>query len=349
MNSVAVVASGMVTGLGFNAPATLAALRAGIGAVGETPWADFASGEPLKGVRVALPQWWQGLGKLADLVAPAIDECLEAAAPEPRAAIPILLGVADPGRAGHIAGLGGQLLDEVESRLELSAHSESRIFPASQVGCGYALMAAHQILNDGKARCCVIAGVDSFLQQDTLDSYRARRRLMTAANSNGFFPGEAGCAILVCSAGGSERDELRVIGFGDAEEPATIDDTKPLRGVGLTRAVKQALVSSGTALKDVAFRVTDLSGEHYKFKEALFAANRLDRGTRAVPLDLWHPIEYLGEIGAAIIPCLLGWTLHAQQYGYAKGPLALCHVGSDDGRRIAMILQFVRSGGGPDG
>ena len=85
MTTLAVVASGMVTALGFTAPATLAALRAGVSAVRETPWVDFESGEPLQGAKVALPHWWEGLGKLADLVAPAIYECLQAAAPEPPA------------------------------------------------------------------------------------------------------------------------------------------------------------------------------------------------------------------------------------------------------------------------
>ena len=71
MTTLAVVASGLVTGLGFNAPATLAALRAGLSAVRETPWKDHGSGDPIKGSRVSLPHWWEGTGKLADLVAPA--------------------------------------------------------------------------------------------------------------------------------------------------------------------------------------------------------------------------------------------------------------------------------------
>ena len=90
MTDLAILASGMVTALGFNAPSSLAALRAGISAVRDIPWADYESGRPLRGARVLLPQWWEGLGKLADLIAPAIRECLVAAEPEPPQAIPIL-------------------------------------------------------------------------------------------------------------------------------------------------------------------------------------------------------------------------------------------------------------------
>jgi 3-oxoacyl-[acyl-carrier-protein] synthase-1 len=337
----------MVTGLGFNAPATFAALRAGISAVSELPWSDYDTGKPLRGARVLLPQWWEGVGKLADLLAPAVLECLRAAEPERPESIPLLIGVADPGRPGRTAGLEQRLLDEIEFRLGVSSHPASRVFPGSQVGCAYALLRASELLSAGKAAACVVAGVDSYLQQATLDGYKEQRRLMTGKNSNGFFPGEAGCALLVVPAGRVTRDEVRIVGFGTAQEPATIAGTAPLRATGMTQAVKEALLMSGVAFQDISLRITDLSGEHYKFKEALIVLTRLDRGVRETPLELWHPIEYVGEIGAAIIPCLLGWTLHAQQFGYAKGPLTLCHVGSDAGHRAAMVLKYETARGSP--
>lgn len=334
---LSVVASGMVTAVGFNAPATLAALSAGISGVAEVPWLDRGSGKALRGAKVPLPQWWEGLGKLADLVAPAIHECLQAAAPEAPQNVPILLGLAEADRPGRVESLTEELLAEIEFRLALTRHRDSRVYPHGQVGCAIALQDALQIIESGHANACVVAGVDSFLHQPTLNAYIKRRRLMTASNSNGFFPGEAGCAVLVALAHSTPRDELRLVGVGRGFEPATINGSDPLRAVGLTQATRQALDGAGIGLQDVALRITDLSGEHYKFKEALFVLGRLDRGVREGTLDLWHPIEYLGEIGAAILPCILGWALHAQQFGYAPGPLTLCHVGSDDGQRAAII------------
>ena len=96
-------------------------------------------------------------------------------------------------------------------------------------------------------------------------------------------------------------------------------------------------------MRDVALRVTDLSGEHYKFKEAAFVAGRLDTSARSTPLDLWHPIQYLGEVGAAILPCLLAQALHAGRFGYAPGPISLCHVGSDAGERAALVAKYERT------
>jgi 3-oxoacyl-[acyl-carrier-protein] synthase-1 len=333
----------MVTPLGFNAPASLAALRAGISGVRRVPWTDFEAGESLRGGKVALPQWWEGLGKLAELATPAVYECLRAAEPVQPGEIPILLGVADRGRPARVAGLEENLLSEIEHRLELPRHPQSAVFPHSQTGCVHALAKADRLLAEGRARLCVVAGVDSFLSQRTLDAYMKERRIMTASNSNGFFPGEAGCAVLVGPTN-TRPDELRIIGSAVGSESATVGSTKPLRGEGMTQVVKAALTSAGVSLKDVAFRLTDLSGEHYKFKEALFASLRLNRGSRRDVLDLWHPIEYLGEVGAAILPCLLALARHAGQFGYAPGPLALCHVGSDDGQRAAFVLALPHSG-----
>ncbi|GJH13237.1 hypothetical protein CBA19CS11_30385 [Caballeronia novacaledonica] len=338
MTALSVFASGLVTGLGFNAPATLAALRAGVSALRQTPWSDIESGEPLRGVKVPLPQWWEGLGKLADLVAPAIGECLAEAEPVAPKSIPLLIATACGERPERTARLEEDLLDEVCIRLELPQNPHSAVFPLDQFGAVQALMRARTLIEQGHARRVIVAGVDSFLHQATLDAYVLRRRVMTPSNFNGFFPGEAGTAVLVGSDHEYEGDALRILGLGVGQEPATIESTTSFRATGLTQALRQALGNAGVALKDVAYRLTDLTGEHYKFKEAEFAAGRLDGGTRPLPLGLWHPMEYLGNIGAAVLPCLLAQAMHAAQEGYAPGPLAVCHVSNDGGERAAIVV-----------
>jgi 3-oxoacyl-[acyl-carrier-protein] synthase-1 len=343
--TLAVMGSGMVTALGFNGPASLAALRAGISAVAETGWVDYESGERLKGAKVDLPQWWEGLGKLADLVAPAIRECLLVAGDEPLSSTPLLLGVAARSRPGRTPGIDDDLLDDIADRLDSALHPRSALFVGDQTGCADALRVAEDLIQRDVAKRVIVAGVDSFLSQATLDDYMRRRRVMTPGNSNGFFPGEAGCAVIVGRAGTGSGPELWILGQGFAVEPATIVGTEPLRATGLTAAVKQALRHAGVGLKDVAYRLTDLSGEHYKFKEALFAAGRLNSADSESSLELWHPVEYLGEIGAAILPCLFAQALHAGSEDYAPGPLALCHVGSDAGARAAFVVRVNRRGG----
>ncbi|WP_343634101.1 hypothetical protein [Roseateles sp.] len=331
---------GLVTALGFNAPATLAALRAGISGVRATNWDDRETGEPLRGAMVQLPQWWEGVGKLADLVTPAIHECLSDLASDEARATPLLIAVAAPDRPGRFEDLDARLLAEVHARLGWDAHPRSGLIAADQVGGFLALQQAMALIDGGQARRVVIAGVDSFLHGPTLDALQRRRRLMTTGNSNGFFPGEAGAALRVARAEGPSATGLRVLGAGMAQEPAPIESLEPLRAQGLTQAAQAALKGAGVALREVAYRLTDLSGEHYKFKEAAFMAGRLNGGDRAAPLALWHPIEYLGEVGAAILPCLLAQAAHAAAHGYAPGPLGLCHVGADAGARAALVLGY---------
>ena len=338
MNSLAVLASGMVTALGYNAPATLAALRAGVSGVEVTSWMDFESGKPLRGAKVNLPQWSVGVDKLADLVAPAIDECMQAVGEVAISQVPVLIGIAHRDRAHRALRLEDDLLAAVRARLERSLHPDSQLFPFDEAGSVQALVTAHRLILQGRSTFAVVAGVDSFLHQAMLDSYLERRRVITPGNSNGFFPGEAGSAVLVGKAGVHGRDELRILGVGLAQEEATIDSTKPLRAKALTDAVRQALRGAGVGFPDIGWRITDLTGEHYKFKEAAFTTGRLDTGPRSGPCELWHPSEYFGAVGAAVLPCLLAQAMHAGQQGYGPGPLALCHIGSDDGQRAALVV-----------
>ena len=333
---LAVVASGMVTGVGYNAPATFAALRAGVSGVRSATWPDFESGQQVRCARVSLPLRHAGTALLADLLAPAIDECLSTAGVTDTARVPFFVGVAHPDRPGRPEDLEQTLLRHLYRRLDAVPCASSRLFAGDQAGCGFALLDAKRLLEAGAADYVLVAGVDTLLDRTLINAYCARRRLLTPANFNGFLPGEAGTAVLIGIAS-TASSGLRIAGIGNAQEIATIESTKPLRGEGLTCAIRSALADAGLDMANVDFRVTDLSGEHYKFKEAMFALVRLDHTPRNGLLDLWHPIEFLGEIGAAILPCLLGWTWDALQRGYAPGPRALLHIGSDDGHRFAMV------------
>jgi 3-oxoacyl-[acyl-carrier-protein] synthase-1 len=337
---VGVVASGMVTAVGYNAPASLCAMRAGISGVRSRAWADPVSGEQIRCARVSLPQRWAGTRLLSDLVSPAIHECMQTLDGLTLAQIPVLVGVADPHRPGRPKDLDTRLLDDIHGRFDSRRHPASRLFAADQAGCAQALWHALHLIESGQARHVIVAGVDSFLERATLDAYVERCRVLTPANVNGFLPGEAGAAVLLAAVD-DDRPGLRIAGSGHGREPATIESSQPLRAEALVLAIRTALNAAGTQFREIGLRMTDLSGEHYKFKEAMFALMRLDQAPREQPLDLWHPIEFLGEIGAAVLPCMLAWAWHALSQGYAPPGPVLCHLGSDDGQRFAWVVDAV--------
>jgi 3-oxoacyl-[acyl-carrier-protein] synthase-1 len=164
---------------------------------------------------------------------------------------------------------------------------------------------------------------------------------MTPLNSNGFVPGEAGAAVMVEPGSPSWPTELRILGTGLAREESTIASDRPLRGEGITRAARGALLDAGLDIHDTSYRITDLSGEHYKFKEAAFVAGRFLRRPLPKLYDLWHPIEFIGETGAANVPISLALAFHAGQKQYANGPRTLMHFGNDDGERAAAVTEYV--------
>jgi 3-oxoacyl-[acyl-carrier-protein] synthase I len=330
----------MVTAVGFNSPMSCSAMRGGIRNVNKANLWDRESGEFINAGKVYLPQWWVGLGKLAELVAPAVHECLVAAQPLSPTSIPILLGIASPDRPFRFAGLEEQILQETECRLGFQFHPRSRVIARDHVSVVVALQEAQQIIGRGQAANCIVAAVDSFLQQDLVEYYLAQRRILTPVNSNGFSPGEAGSAMLVSPTERSPAGALEIVGMGMANEKATIESEEPLRGDGLAQAVGMALDAAGLAIEDVDYRITDLNGEHYKFKEMVFAMMRYQRRSRSKLFDLWHPIEYLGEVGAAIGPIALGVALDAGEKGYGIGPKVLCTFGNDNGERAALIVNY---------
>jgi len=340
MPGLAVRAAGMVTSVGFNGATSCAAMRAGIRRVRPTNLWDKRSGQFLPAGRVSLPHWWVGLGKLAEMAAPAIQECLTAAGPVSSQRIPLLLGVSAPDRPFRFAGLDAEILGEISRRLGCELHPASRVVPRDHVATVVALREAAELMANDKVPCVIIAGVDSLVEQDLVEYYLKQRRILTQKNFNGFSVGEAAGALLVVPAEGSPRGTLKVLGMGLARESATIDSEDPLRAEGLTQAIRSAFLESDTTYEDVQYRITDLNGEHYKFKEMALAMVRFQGKPKGRLFDLWHPIEYIGDVGAAIGPIVLAVALHAGQKGYGSGPTVLCTLGNDNGERAAMVVRY---------
>jgi 3-oxoacyl-[acyl-carrier-protein] synthase I len=204
------------------------------------------------------------------------------------------------------------------------------------------------VLLDG-AEAVVVVGVESFLRQAIVNHYVDAGRLLCGTNSNGFVPGEAACAILLAPVGDKQIPCLEIMGIGLEQEKLAVKGMagQATRGEAMTRAWRRALTQANVHFYDVAFTVSDLNGERFKFKEAAFAAARLDRvppegrSRRAKGfVQMWHPCEYLGEIGAAISPCLLGWTYEAGMKGYLPSLHAMLHASEDEGERMAIVTRF---------
>jgi 3-oxoacyl-[acyl-carrier-protein] synthase-1 len=341
---VTIVGAGMMTGVGLTAPASCAAIRCAIDNFTETRFMA-RDGEWIIGSTVPLEQPWRGQAKLVKMLAGPVRECLDLIPEAKPEDIPLLVCVAERDRPGRLDGLDNSLFFELQRELGLVFHADSELIAEGRVGGGLALRRARHLLYRPREphRHVIVSGVDTFLVSPTLAAYDERDRLLTERNSNGFIPGEAGAALLVL-AGQAEAPGLICPGLGFAEEQATIEAEEPLRADGLTRATLAALEEAGLTMVDMDYRITDVNGEEYAFKEADLVVSRLLRRHKE-RFDIWHPAECIGEVGAAALPCMLAVALDASRKHYAPGPNVFCHIGNDDGRRGALVLRSI--GGNP--
>jgi 3-oxoacyl-[acyl-carrier-protein] synthase I len=334
---LAVLKTALVTSVGLTAPATCAALRAKVTNPTETRVID-SNGEWVLAHQVTLDQPWRGLTKLAKMAAMVIEEALEDMLKENWRSIPLLLCVAEPERPGRVDGLDGQLFLDIQRELGAQFASQSAIVAHGRVSVAVALAQARRLLTDGKCTHVLIAATDSLLNGSTLSHYERADRILTASNSNGFMPGEGAGALLIGTDDG-RPEQLLCTGIGFAREAAYIDSGEPLRAEGLSQAIKSALSDASCEMHHMDFRITDLSGEHYYFKEASLAVSRTMRQLKE-EFDLWHPAECTGEQGAVVGAAVIAMAEAACRKAYTKGPNILTHMANDAGQRAALSLQY---------
>lgn len=337
--SLDIVAAGMATAVGLDRASSCAAMRGRLDGFQETRFVA-GSGEWQIGAPVPLPRNWIGAKRLAHLVAGAIVEVLRA---EPRAAedAALLLCLAEEDRPGRLPTDGHAFAAMVAEIVEAQS-SQRTVLVAHGRPAGFAALdRARKILAEGDARYVIIAGVDSYLTGPAIAHYLGRERLLGPDNPNGFIPGEAAAAVL-CTAEPVGR--LVLTGLGLSREKAHIYNgldedglDLPLRGDGMTAAYKAALDAAGVELSGVEYRIADLIGEQYFFKQTALASLRLERGRKEFQ-DLWSPGESLGNIGAATVPVMIGMALSAAEKGYTPGSPVLIEASSDAGACGAAVF-----------
>jgi 3-oxoacyl-[acyl-carrier-protein] synthase I len=333
---IAILSTGLLTSVGATAPASCAAFRAKITNPTETRFID-SRGEWIMAHHVTLEAPWRGLAKLAKMAARVIAEALEGMPKWEWNQIPVILCVAESERPGRMSGLDDQLFHQVQAQLDVKFAAQSTLVSQGRVSVAVALARARTLITEAGISRVLVAATDSLLSWPTLRHYEQSDRLLTPGNSNGFMPGEAAGALLVGRPTG-DVGELVCSGIGFGHEEANVESEDPLRGDGLSQAIKAALADAGRELHDMDFRITDISGEQYYFKEAALALSRTLRVRKQV-FDIWHPAECTGEVGAASGATIISAAQAACHKQYSKGQNILAHIANDTGQRAALALQ----------
>ena len=328
----------MLTGVGPDGPTSCAAIRCGLNNFRETSFVD-KSGEWIIASEVPLEEPWCGPEKLGRMLASVIAETFKADDALLPAETPVIMCFSERERPGRLEDLNDRIIEAAQRHLEFPLSAASMTITQGRVGAVVALREARTLLYEHESPAVIICAVDSYLSAHTLNAYIDKQRLLTADNTNGFIPGEAAAAIIVRRATASEERHLLVLGIGFGVEKATVDSEEPLRADGLVEAINSSLAEARTDVGGLDFRITDVTGERYGFKEASLAVSRILR-TRKEEFDFWHATDCVGETGAAAGPIALNYAWHASKEDYSKGKSILCHFGNDDGKRAAVVMAY---------
>ncbi len=272
MQPLAVLNTGLVKSVGLTTATACAAILAGISNAQETIFMG-SEGEWILGHIVPLEKTCRAMTRHVKMAVDAIRECLAEIPKNQWSSIPLLLCVAEHERPGRLEFLDDQLLVEIQRELNVEFSRESNVIPFGRVSVSMALQHAQQLIYAEGIPLVLIAATDSLLTWPTLSIYKNNNRILGNGNSNGFIPGEAAAALLISRP--KSYSQLHCIGVGKSTEEAHIDSEESLRANGLVEAIKAALDDADCAMHTLDFRITDLSGEQYYFKEASLALSRV--------------------------------------------------------------------------
>jgi len=298
-----------------------------------------SGGEWIVASQVPLEQPWRGPEKLGRMLASVIEESFDTDPGISPADTPIIACFAERERPGRFDDLNERVFQSTLDVLDFELHPSSMTVSQGRVGAAVALREARRLIYEQQMPAVVIAGVDSYISAQTLEGYDEMGRLLTTENSNGFIPGEGASAVIVKRPRPSADPQLVLVGLGFGVEQATVNSEDPLRADGLVRAIRESLIEANADMGSIDFRITDLSGEQYGFKEASLATARVLR-TLKEEFDVWHAADCIGEVGSAAGAVVLNVAWHACENDYSKGNNILCHFGNDDGKRAAAVVTY---------
>ena len=341
---VYVVSLGASTPVGRCAWSSAAAVRAGISGFGQHPYMIDTAGEPM---RVARAPWLDiglnGIERFEALLFPAIDQALAPLTETPTAPlrIAVSLGLPNP-RPGLPDDLQPALVKTLGERYR-QVFSAVVAFPNGHTAGLLALDAAAKKLVEGAFDACVVAGVDSHLEPETLEWLEDSDQLHGAGplnNAWGFIPGEGAGALLLMRGEVAQRLHLtplaQVLGVGTAFESKRIKTETVCIGEGLTQAFRGALAALPDGIK-VTDVYCDMNGEPYRADEYGFTFLRTKEAFESAS-DFIAPADCWGDVAAAGGPLHLMLAAIAGAKGYANGNVAFVWASAEGGERSAALM-----------
>ncbi|MDH3593378.1 MAG: hypothetical protein OEU09_09465 [Rhodospirillales bacterium] len=344
---VCIVGCGAVTAVGVDAPMTAASVRANVSRFKGSYLID-KTGEPmLLSMAEFIDDDIRNTDRLNALAAVAAREAMAPLTDGPSgnaaaSGVGLCLGMS-AARPGLHADAADILLSRLAADNDLPLHGKKRI--AVSTGHAATLMSiakALEWIGSGKEDLILVGGVESYFDPDTLEWLDEDKRLHSEANKDGFVPGEGAGFCLLASADFAQRNNLDPFAFvlsgATAEEPSPFVSDDICIGQGMTQVLRKALDVLNPQDAEADWVLCDLNGESFRSKEWTYGYLRTGARHRD-PLEIWHPADCYGDIGAASGGVLVSIAIAAWRRKYARGDRCLIWTSSDDKQRAAVLLQ----------
>lgn len=347
-SEIALVAWGARTPLGLNTPASVAAVRAGIAGFQEHPYMIDTAGKPMITAHASYVQAERSLDRFVELLVPALLETLSALERVKSVIHPMPLFVALPSERPGQTSVGDGLSHALKQLPALrSRFSSIECLTTGHAAGSEALQKALERVESEPSGLAMVAGVDSYIDPETLEWLEQSEQLHSAGMENnawGFIPGEAAGCFLLATGKAREAHQLpgrgKILSVGLAQEANCIKTDSVCIGTGLTQAFRQALEKLPVSAR-VDHVICDQNGEPYRSDEYGFTIVRHTERF-AAGSNFQSPSDCWGDVGAASIPLFIMLACVAAEKGYARGPHCLVWASSEKGGRGAVLLQLPR-------
>ncbi len=353
-----VLGVGLVTAVGMGSAQTAACVLAGLDGLEETAILNARLQPLVMGLlpESSLPplaaqlEEVDGLDprprRMLRLAVPALDEVVSALPESVRSAeIPLL--VATPERHPEMSEpIPEAFLDHraLQSGLDLD-WSRSRTFETGRAGVYRAVEEALGMLARREIDRVLVGGIDTPLDLNLLALLDREGRLLAPGVMDGFLPGEGAGFLLLGRDGSDVLDGLvpiaRIAAAAVGHEPGHRRSDEPYRGDGLAGTFSTLFSRSGPLDRPVQTAWLGLNGESFPAKEWSVASIRSSQEISS-EVDVRHPADCFGDIGAALGPVMLGLASLGVAERTCEAP-CLVWSSADGPERGAVLIEAASS------
>ncbi|MCG8314935.1 MAG: hypothetical protein MI976_17130 [Pseudomonadales bacterium] len=344
-----VIGVGMISAVGLNALQTYASVKAGISRFAETSIYDKNYNPFVMSLLPddVLPPLEQAIESDASLTSRQVRMLRLATNPLQDAAkdlpkgekLTIFLAVPEeiPGRP---APINSDFIEHLCTQTKIAlAPESSQLFFEGRSGGLSAMKAALDYLATSEEQHVLIGGIDSYLDLYLLASLDMESRILSTTTMDGFVPGEGAAFILLSKAQTSDITEQTTYAViksaGISFEKGHLYSEEAYKGDGLAQAFA-IMFEEYKAQEKVQSVYAGLNGENFGSKEWGVAYLR-NKAHFEEQYQIEHPIDCLGDTGAALAPMLMGLSAIGLWRKTTPGP-SLIWCSSDYGQRAALIL-----------